>query len=377
MASNDVHAEHPSHPSQVPCCPTLIDSDNCDVLDFTRTLDYPLVSRDTRVVAQLVIGFRFKRCTLGLTLGDPVYSTTLFPGETVRLVTTDRRSSFTYDATTKLAYRNEQMSEEQYFMTATQAYFTQAEAQQSGNVKAGEKGSWNFKGQAEAGVDLLGLGVDSSASASGSHDSSSTLDYLHRQSSNMRGSATQALHATRAAHSVSVGEVATRTHVEGESEDHYEASSREFSNKNHCHAVTYYFYRLNKKVEVSFEITGLTITLQAPNEREIRQPVTPERRAALLKEVTQQLVAAGVLEADGREVSRALRARLEFKIVSHLPTPGTMVKGCLDECNVCEPAMRERVHLENELLRKQIELLEKSQEYRCCPPAAVGCGEPA
>jgi len=29
------------------------------------------------------------------------------------------------------------------------------------------------------------------------------------------------------------------------------------------------------------------------------------------------------------------------------------------------------MQLENDLLRKQIELLEKSQEYRCCPPAPV------
>ena len=51
-----------------------------------------------------------------------------------------------------------------------------------------------------------------------------------------------------------------------------------------------------------------------------------------------------------------------------------MVKGCLDECDVCEPALDkaiqldlERKRLENELLKKKIELLEKSQEYRCCP----------
>ena len=51
-----------------------------------------------------------------------------------------------------------------------------------------------------------------------------------------------------------------------------------------------------------------------------------------------------------------------------------IVKGCLDECDVCEPSLDreiqldlERKQLENELLKKQIELLEKSQEYRCCP----------
>jgi len=359
--------------SKVPCCPTLIEDDNCDVLFFTRTLDYPVLVHDQRLVAQLTIGFRFKRCTLGLTLGDPVYSTTLFPGETVRLVTTDRRSSFVYDASTKLAYRSEQMSEEQYFMTAAQTYHSQLDAQQSDRGNSTDKGSWDFKGDADASLKFLGVG--SSASASGHHDNSSTLDYLHQQSSNMQSAATQALNATRAAHSVSVGEVATRTHMQGESQDHFESSSREFSNKNACHAVTYYFYRLNKKVEIAFEIVSIDITLPIPTDRQPRGAITVEQRGAALKEITQQLIATGVLDANGQPAA-ALRQKLEFKISSHLPTAGTMVKGCLDECNVCEPARRERVHLENELLRKQIELLEKSQEYRCCPPSPACCDEP-
>ena len=59
-----------------------------------------------------------------------------------------------------------------------------------------------------------------------------------------------------------------------------------------------------------------------------------------------------------------------------LPTPGVMVKGCLDDCNVCEPELEKQIQLElenkqlqNKLLQKQIDLLEKSQEYRCCPAA--------
>jgi hypothetical protein len=51
-----------------------------------------------------------------------------------------------------------------------------------------------------------------------------------------------------------------------------------------------------------------------------------------------------------------------------------IVKGCLDECNVCEPELVRRHELElarldlqNQLLKRQIELLEQSQEYRCCP----------
>ncbi len=57
-----------------------------------------------------------------------------------------------------------------------------------------------------------------------------------------------------------------------------------------------------------------------------------------------------------------------------MPTPGILVKGCLDECDICEPELKQqmaldlvRMDLENQLLKKQIDLLEQSQEYRCCP----------
>jgi hypothetical protein len=49
------------------------------------------------------------------------------------------------------------------------------------------------------------------------------------------------------------------------------------------------------------------------------------------------------------------------------------VKGCLDACDVCEPEVQkkralelERLELENQLLKRKIELLDKAQEYRCC-----------
>jgi len=51
--------------------------------------------------------------------------------------------------------------------------------------------------------------------------------------------------------------------------------------------------------------------------------------------------------------------------------------GSLDDCDLCEPTLEreieldlERKALENTLLRKRIDPLEKSQEYRCCPEGA-------
>ena len=103
--------------TNLPCCPDLIKDDHCDVVNFSRVLTYPTtvnVAGRRRVSVEVILRFKFSRCTLGLTLGDPAYSTTLLPGEKVRLSTTDRRSRFSYDSETKVSYRSEQISEEQY-----------------------------------------------------------------------------------------------------------------------------------------------------------------------------------------------------------------------------------------------------------------------
>jgi hypothetical protein len=356
---------------KIPCCPELLRDNNCDTLFFTRTLNYPFVYKDIRITAQLILGFRLKRCTLGLTLGDPVYSTTLLPGEKVRLFTTDRRTSFTYDASTKISYRSEQISEEQYFMKASQSYYSDMDAEQSGESSSSNKDHWDFKGSSDASIDInpFSPGVGTSSSSNQNHDSSSTHDFLNRQSANMRSAATQAVNATHRAHSISVGEVATKVHAEGESEDHFESSSREYQNLNSCHAVTYIFYRLNKKQVLTFELVSIQKTLSIAGRANVAgfsPQITPELRAEILAALDKQLQAAGLIDKNG-DPAPELKAKFDFKLEFSLPTAGIIVKGCLDECNTCEPARRERVHLENELLRKQIELLEKSQEYRCCP----------
>ncbi|MEO6355760.1 MAG: hypothetical protein ABIU77_25815, partial [Ferruginibacter sp.] len=243
----------------IPCCPDLIKDDHCDVINFSRVLNYPTGNNDNRrrVNVEVILHFKLTRCTLGLTLGDPAYSTTLLPGEKVRLSTTDRRSRFTYDSETKLSYRSEQISEEQYFMTATQKYLADASASQSGNSESSSEGKWDFHGDAGGSINPFSLSASASTSAGGSHNSSSVSDYLNQQKSHVQSSASQAVGATKKAHSISIGEVSSRTHIQGESEDHFEAASREFSNYNKCHAVTYMFYRINKKQKINFELVAI------------------------------------------------------------------------------------------------------------------------
>lgn len=419
----------------IPCCPDLIKDDHCDVINFSRVLTYPTGNNDNRrrVNVEVILHFKITRCSLGLTLGDPAYSTTLLPGEKVRLSTTDRRSRFTYDSETKLSYRSEQISEEQYFMTATQKYLADASAAQSGNAESSSEGKWDFHGDAGGSINPFSLSASASTSAGGSHNSSSVSDYLNQQKSHAQSSASQAVSATRKAHSISIGEVSSRTHIQGESEDHFEAASREFSNYNKCHAVTYMFYRINKKQKISFELQSIerrvadsnaiiggflqppaaklpialvpqdipatallrtttaaagvtafaninTSSLLNVNQNLNRSafatdqnfgiPLDEATRMAAIKEVDQQLIAKNLLGKDGN-ISEETKSSINFEMEFSLPTPGIVVKGCLDDCDTCEPLVKERMQLENDLLRKQIELLEKSQEYRCCPVAST------
>ena len=108
----------------------------------------------------------------------------------------------------------------------------------------------------------------------------------------------------------------------------------------------------------------------------LHAPLQVGARREALDGVEKQLVSAGLLDRIGVEgrIAPAVQKKYSFELTSALPTPGMYVTGCLDQCNVCEKELMvereldiERKKLENEKLKKQIALLEKSQEYRCFP----------
>jgi hypothetical protein len=105
-----------------------------------------------------------------------------------------------------------------------------------------------------------------------------------------------------------------------------------------------------------------------------QDPLSKELREAALQEVDLQLVEEGLIEKVGANVTEATKSEFGYTQTTSLPTAGVIVKGCLDTCSVCEPEVEKklqyelaRMDLENQLLKRQIELLDKSQEYRCCP----------
>jgi hypothetical protein len=406
-------------------------------MDMRRRLVFPTSLRgpgEQPISVEVTLHTRFTRCSGPLSLGDPIYTTTLLPGEKVRLATTDRRSRFSFDSESQLSYRSEQMSEEQYRMSALRAVMSDSSSTDNGSSRNTDQGSWDFHGDASGGIGFFSASAD--ANAHGSHNASSTADYLREHKAHATLADNMSVEATRKAHSLSVGEVSTRAHSQGESEDHFESSSREFTNQNQCHAVSFYFYRINKCETIKFELVAIerrvldpvaptpvlanpiravgqiaTVPQEVPATSTVRldvearglqseaqyaaagrsrlaalfavntafdpagAPLPAAVRTAALAEVDQALVEQGLLDKTTGQVSAGIKEEIDFEHTTALPTAGVIVKGCLDDCDVCEPALKrkikldlDRLELENELLKRQIELLDQSQEYRCCPP---------
>jgi hypothetical protein len=417
--------DKPPKPLPVECCPPLDRDGTCDVIDFRYRLIHraPTGGEPAIALVEVILHYRLERCPGPLTLGELVYTTTLLPGEKVRLFTTDRKTRFTFDSETNLSHRSEQTTEEQFYMSSMADFMsdlTVVDRQSTTNTASGST-SGHFETNGAIQAFFSGPSVDVSGSFSGR----TTSDFARQLRQHAVSSDRRSVQGARTANSVSIGEVSTRSHAEGTSEDHFESSSREFANPNGCHAITFFFYRVNKTQTVRFTLESIERRVLDPaadtkvaNNRFLarggvsaipepvlatrpdrldlealgRQSVQLEREAvspgrdelaarvlsraepltaatldAALEQVDRDLVEQGLLEKVGGEVSREARTRLSYEETSSLPTGGVIVRGCLDECNVCEPALEKRIELELKLLERQIELLEKSQEYRCCP----------
>src|SRR5260370_20760387 len=113
--------------------------------------------------------------------------------------------------------------------------------------------SSSVSGGGGAGIDLGFFSIGGSAAAA-SYDANSASTVARSLSQHAEELHQHMEVSTRAAASTSIGEVQTRNHQQSESEDQYESASRTFTNPNHCHAVTFLFYPINKCQTVKFEL---------------------------------------------------------------------------------------------------------------------------
>lgn len=426
--------------NDLPCCPEIAKEPCCERL----RISYRLTNRQLDVPVEITVIAELERCPGPMSLGDVVYSTTLLPGEKVRLYTSTRNNRFTYDFEFEVSYRHEQASEETYYMRSMDRYMSDLTVTDSGSASSSSHS--DFETDVDGSYASIGFAGGGSVNVEGDFNSRSSSSFLRQLSSHAQSSHDRSVQATRAANSVQMGEVQSRSHAEGESESAYEASTRTFENKNQCHAVTYFAYQLVKKQTLRFRIVavlrrvvdaaassavearpvrpatgvkvlpnGILATKTARIEVEAAgrtsaaaqranvisgvgsveigglagltavaspfrvatnvQPIPADVQDRVLKKVDEDLVKEGILaKAGSDEVGAKLAAELSFERTYCLPTQGIVVKGCLDKCNTCEEERQKSMQLDlvhkdlkNQLLAKQIQLLEKSQEYRCCP----------
>jgi hypothetical protein len=389
---------------KIPCCPTLTQDDTCDVLK----LDYRLTHMAGDIPVEVTYRLSVSRCTEGLALGDLLYTTTLLPGEKVRLASHDRTSRFTLDTESNVASFAEFSSEEQAFLSTFSKRATEYDTERYAHSESDSESEVTGSGRVSGPIQTLIEG--GSASATGTYDGHSTHDFLEQLRGHLESTHAASVEASKARQSRAISEVAKRSHVEGESETHSEAASRTFENRNQGHAVTYLFYQMVKLQKVSIEVESISRRVMdpagdtrvgvAPRRRRVTEgvedltiarpgiratpvitalrPIAVDQRVAAIKQVDDDLVASKIAVRDsatkGLKPSGQLTEQMHFEHRSALPTPGIIVRACLDECDSSEPLRREMLEadleqkkLANQLLKKQIELLERHADYRCCP----------
>jgi hypothetical protein len=440
--------------SELGCCPELRKQPVCDTLNLRYRLPFrPRVGDDNQqsIMVEIVLHFQLERCSGSLVLGDPVYSTTLLPGEQVRLFTSDRHTRWSYDSESSLAYRHATTSVESFFAAGMAQAMSDLTINESGVSTSSYEESW-AEGGGGANFSLFGIIEIGGGGGGGSYDSQSMSSFARSLSRHAESASRYVATSVRAKSAISIGEVEQRTHAEGESEAHYESSSRMFRNPNKCRAVTYLFYQINKLQSIRLKLVGIerriedpaaptgayqrvpadttgqitvlpqSITATNKNRLEMertartsaaerrqattsaiglapgtlhysamlsptavafaRTPISIPLRTAALAAVDGDLATAGILDPKTGNLTERIVAELSWEREEILPTPGMLVKGCLDKCETCEPALQkeieldlERKRLENEMLKRQIELMEKSQEYRCCPGESISAEE--
>ena len=139
--------------SALECCPPLKACKICDTIDIKYRMPFRQQIDNDTVSVEVTLHFRFERCSGELTLGDLIHSTTLFPGEKVRMFTSDRNSRWSFDSETNLAYRHETTSEESFLMAGMASAMSDLTIVQGGSAVSSYSESAT-SGGGGAGIDL-------------------------------------------------------------------------------------------------------------------------------------------------------------------------------------------------------------------------------
>ena len=413
----------------IPCCPDLVSKPCSDRLRFRYKLPFNPRINDSQVPVDVILVFEYERCSTGMTLGDLQHTLSLLPGESVRLFTADKASRWSFDKESSLAYRHERTSSESHLNFGFAKAVSDLTVSESSGLDTSFDESWAEGG---GGASFNFLGLIEVGGGGGIYRADSSVDFARNLSQHAESSSSYVAASVRASRAVSMGEVETRQHAEGESEQHFESGTRRLSNKNRCHAVNYFVWQLMKCQRIRWRLAAIETQVNDPaaptavavnpaienklsvvpqavlatdsNRFELQSAdlsnktailssaglstsrsslsagrlatgivIDNDLRIAAAAAVNADLEKVGMINNDGTPTKKII-AELSWEKEELIPTGGLVVKGCLDPCNVCEHSLEKEIeldiankHLRNELLKKQIELLEKHKDYRCCP----------
>lgn len=277
--------------------------------------------------------------------GPLLYTTTLLPGEQVRIFEYDRfrrvrSETQRVSVHTSLRQTLSALSQSRR-STATSAYFdtlnevrTNADTSVSaGGGLAGFLGAPTVKGE-------FGVDTETTVASGGSVRTAS------EQFSQMAITASQAIEAERS--------VVVSTFEE---QEHVNTTARQLKNDNHCYAVTYYVRRVNEVYEVHSRIESVEWRLSdAGPWRSVNDLAgVPDAQRKQIGVLLKELLKDGQDARDARQIT--------------LPTDGTVYEAELAHCASCEPIglaaheiqlerarlVAQRMCLENELLALEVE----------------------
>lgn len=394
-----------------------------NVCDITF-LDYRYNMRVDNQLVEVTLRYRLERCTEDYVLSDLVHSVTLFPGEEVFLSTRTRHSTARFTDDSSVSASQVSRSSDRLWMEAFKSSATNYSESQAAFSSASSHSEYSkVNAGGSAGVNFLFFSIGGGASvATGEFDSSSSEQFFSQVNQHLTSSVHQTNQVARDTMSVSLSQVNSHRVKTAEEKDELEVSTRRFKNDNHCHTVTHYFYQiaqrqrvkitlesrttrpLNNFADTSFRVKPFVMSVAANAKLDFSADPAGGQEGPFVKATSiaggagaaarvatvdqmnlQRLSAVPFATFQEDEKSRvAAVAKIEailaeqpveytYESVDLIPTEALYVESELGSCMVCEPELvamhayeLERMRLENLKLQREIELLEKHKDYRCC-----------
>jgi len=401
------------------CPPRQWDRENiCDISILTYRYNLRV---DNRLV-ECTLRYRVERCTEGYVLGDLLHSMTLFPGEEVFLSVRSRNSIARFTENTSFSASQISRSSDRIWMETYKNLATNFSESSADVLKTSAHSEFSQTNVgASGGVNILGIvKIGGGAShVSGDFDASSSSEFFHELNQHLQSSFHQTNQVVRDTSSVSLTQVNSHRDTTVETHDELEVSTRRFKNINECHTMTHYFYQVAKRQRVKIELVehscravnefaSSAVSMKpievsiAANQQVVSNPEQAEpgikaaavevqpafasisavTRDQLLLQNVNRVSFAAFQEAEkarkaalakAEKIMAALPDVKTFEQISIIPTEALYVQSELGDCLLCEPYVvakheleLERLKLKNRKLRREIELLDKAQEYRCC-----------